>query len=494
MNPEWIGRVSRSLGDVGRVTRATDGSFLLQPRRYDPRMRALAPAVALLVVLSGVAVAVPSPSAAGPSAADTPRVSPAVTPPTPDPAGPTPGAPAQVDAGSPNGTADPAHNVLAIPPGETTRSSLELEAVELGSGLAFESSTTERRLSTGSTLERIESAASDERRQQLLLQEVSAIEQRLISLRASQRQATDAYARGELSPRRFVYQLAEIDAAARELENRRERIQAAAESTPGFSISSSRFGNVELELNTLTGPVRGHAAAVLTGEADSTRFFVRTGPDSVALGMLRDGTYVREVYREPLRGGDSGDFSLADAVNVTEQAYPAIAAERLRDDTLGSPNSDSTRVTIEHRRGRLVAFVDSGSRQVFKEFQFRPLDRVVTGSSVSATRDGLELTAHRTYPGGPVRLQLNSTEDGEPVDAQITVGPPGGRSSVVGRTGGDGSLWAVAPTDTYQVTAIDGSSVVVLSVDPTPTPSVYDTTDGGPDNGTNTAETTTPTE
>ena len=199
------------------------------------------------------------------------------------------------------------------------------------------------------------------------------------------------------------------------------------------------------------------------------------------------------MYREPLRGGDSGEFTLSDAVNVTERAYPTIAAERLRDDTLGNPGSDSTRVTIEHRRGRLVAFVDSGSQQVFKESQFRPLDQVTPTSSVSATRDGLELTAHRTYPGGPTRLQLNSTQDGEPVDAQITVGPAGGRSSVIGRTGDDGSLWTVAPTGTYQVTAIDGSSVVVLSVEPTPAPSVYGATDNGSGGGTDTSETTTPT-
>jgi hypothetical protein len=130
---------------------------------------------------------------------------------------------------------------------------------------------------------------------------------------------------------------------------------------------------------------------------------------------------------------------------------------------------------------------------VFKEFQFRPLDQVNPGSSVSATRDGLELTAYRTYPGGPTRLQLNSTDDGEPVNAQITVGPPGGQSSVVGRTGDDGSLWTVAPNGTYQVTAIDGSSVVVLSVDPTTTPSVYGGTDNGSDDRTDTSETTTAT-
>jgi hypothetical protein len=447
-------------------------------------MRALAAAVALLVVLSTVAVAVPIPPAAGadaPSSAlpgtDTSVGNPptAVTPGT--------GIRTQVESSDVSGGI----NVLAIPPSEATRSSLGLESVELGSGLAFTSTTAEMRVTTGAVTERIESAESPERRQQLLLQEVSAIEQRVISLRARQRQVIDAYARGDLTPRRLLYELAAIDAEARELEDRRERIRAATESTPDFGIQSSRFGNIELELNTLTGPVRGHAAAVLSGEADSARFFVRTGPDSVSLGVIRDGTYVREVYREPLRSGDNDGFTLADAVNATERAYPTIAAERLRDDTLGNPGSDSARVTIEHERGRLVAFVDSGSQRVFKEFQFRPIDRVTTGSPVSARRDGLELTAHRTYPGGPVRIQLNATSDGEPADAQITVGPPSGRSTVVGRTGDDGSLWTLAPAGTYQVTAIDGSSVVVLSVDPTPTPSIYGTTNESSGNGSDTA-------
>ena len=465
-------------------------------------MRALAPAVALLVVVSMVAVVVPAPPVAGsdaPGDTTTPTSQAApnsmLTAPT---SGATPNsaltpspatAPAQVESAAVGEL-----NVLAIPPGEATRSSLQLESVELGSGLAFASTTAELRVSTGAVIERIQSAETDERRQQLLLQEVSAIEQRMISLRASQRQTIDAYARGDRTPRQLLYELAAIDAEARELEDRRERIQSLTESTPGFSISSSRFGNIELELNTLTGPVRGHAAAVLGGEADSARFFVQTGPDSVALGVIRDGTYVREVYREPLRTGEDGEFTLADAVNATEQAYPTIAAQRLRDDTLGNPGSDSARVTIEHQRGRLVAFVDSGSQRVFKEFQYRPIDQVTPESSVSATRDGLELTAHRTYPGGPVRLQLNSTTDAEPVDAQLTVGPPNGRSSVVGQTGDDGSLWTLAPAGTYQVTAIDGSSVVVLSVDPTETPFVYGAINGSSGNESNApTETVTPT-
>ncbi|MFD1598042.1 DUF7096 domain-containing protein [Halobellus rarus] len=456
-------------------------------------MRAVALSLALLLVLSAVAGAVPAlpdGESDSVSTSTTPTSLPAESAASIHPSPLTEGPSMQVSAS--NDTAAGSINVLGIPPGETTRSTLETEYVELGSGLAFSSATTDARLETEAVVERIESAESPEKRQQYLLQELSAVEQQVITLRTRQRQAVGAYGRDELTPRRLLYELALIDAEARELQQRRDRIESLVQSTPGFSISSSRFGNVELELNTLTGPVRGHAASVLNGEADSARFFVQSGEDSVVLGVIRGGTYVRESYRGALRVGEDGSFSLADAMNATEVAYPTITELRLRDDIVGNPDSDSTRVTIEHERGRLVAFVDSGSRRVFKEHQYRPIDQVTTTSSTSAIKDGLELTAHRTYPGGPVRLQLNATSDDEPVDARITVGPAGGRSSVVGETGEDGSLWTLAPGSTYQVTAIDGSSVVVLSVEPTRTPFVY----GGVNesSGEEGMETITPTE
>lgn len=449
-------------------------------------MRAAPLALALLLALSAVAGSVP---ALSPAVGGAQSVGPSPTP----AAQPSASGSSPVTASVPSGTAqlsDPENvsgriiNVLGIPAAEATRSTLETEYVELGSGLAFASDTTDVRLETASIVARIESAETAEQRQQYLLQAVSAVEQRIVSLRARQRQVVAAYGRGELSPRRLLYELALIDATARELEDRRARLQSLAQETPEFTISGARFGNIELELKTLTGPVRGYAAAVLRGEAPSARFFVQSGTNSVVLGVIRDGTYVREVYRGPLRGGSSDSFSLVEALNVTERAYPTVAAIRLRDDVLGNPDSDTTRVTIEHERGRLVAFVDSGSKRVFKEFQYRPLDQMTTRASVSAVRDAMNLTAHRTYPGGPVRLQLNSTTTGEPVDAQITVGPAGGRSSVVGRTGPDGSLWTMAPAGDYQVTAIDGSSVVLLSVEPTSTPLVYGAVNESDGNGT----------
>jgi hypothetical protein len=454
-------------------------------------MRAVPLTLAVLLLVSAVAGSGPALAPNGPpqQVAQGPSPDAALTPAAPDS---TPALGASGASGPPNaqlsGPSDPSErliNVLAVPDGEATRSTLETEYVELGSGLGFSADVTDVRLRTESVIERVDATETREARQRYLLQAVSGVEQRVVALRSRQRQAFTAYGQGELPPRQLLYELALIDAEARELEERRSRLQTLARSTSGFSISASRFGNIELELNTLTGPVRGYAAAVLRGEATAGRFFVQTGSNSVALTVIRDGTYVREVYRGSLRGENSNSFSLAEAVNATEQAYPTVADLRLRDDTLGNPDSDSARVTIEHRRGRLVAFVDSGSKRVFQEYQYRPIDQVVTRSPASATRDAMNLTAHRTYPGGPVRLQLNSTETGEPIDAQITVGPAGGRSTVVGQTGPDGSLWTLAPNGSYQVTAIDGSAVVILSVQPTSTPAVYGTRNES--NGTGTA-------
>ncbi|MFB6093168.1 MAG: hypothetical protein ABEK02_09180 [Haloquadratum sp.] len=455
-------------------------------------MRAAPLALALLLVLSSLVGATPALSTGdGPRSASASASASAPTVP-PRSAAIDESVPTQV-ASSTNASAATI-SVLGIPDGAATRSTLETEYVELGSSLAFSSATTDARLTTATAVERIESAPSSETRQRYLLQEVSAVEQRIVALRARQRQVIAAYGRGEITQRQLLYQLALVDVRARELDRRRARLETLVQSTPGFSISSSRFGNIELELQTLMGPVRGYAAAVLRGEAPSARFFVQSGPDSVVVAVIRDGTYVREVYRGPLRQRSGGSISLTQAVDITERAYPTVAALSLREDTLGNPDSDSTRVTVEHRRGRLIAFVDSGSKRVFKAYQFRPLDQVATRAPTSAVKDALNLTAHRTYPGGPVRLQLNSTITGEPVDAQITVGPAGGRSSVVGRTGEDGSLWILAPSGPYQVTAIDGSSVVVLSVDPTATPLVYGSVTGNATGGEPGTATATPTE
>ncbi|SFF81775.1 hypothetical protein SAMN04488063_0407 [Halopelagius inordinatus] len=431
-------------------------------------MRALPVTFAVLLVLSSVA------AAAGTAAISPPGPS---TPATTD----APAVGEGTDQLAPsrelvtNHTAQNATlGVLGIPPGTVERSSLETRTVDLGPSLAFESNATAARMETLRRVERIESTSDADRRQQLLLEEMSDIEQRTVDLRARQRTAIAAYGAGDISARTFLVELAMIDIRASALEERRDRIEDIALAMSDFSISQ-RSADLERELDTFTGPVRGQAVDVLSGEEDSARFFVQSAPDSVVLGVIDDGTYVREAYRGTLRQRGSETITTPAALNITAESYPNLYALRNRQngtDVVGS--GDSYLVRIQHERGELSAFVDSGSESVFKEFQRRPLDTMETEKAGTSVKDGLRLTAYRSYSGGPVLVQLNDSETGEPVDARITVGPSGGRSTSVGRTGADGRLWTLAPGQSYQITAIDDISVVLLSVESSPPPLVHD--------------------
>ncbi|MFC6826821.1 DUF7094 domain-containing protein [Halopelagius fulvigenes] len=435
-------------------------------------MRALPVTLAVLLVLSSVAAAAgttatPPDTAAPSQTADPLRGGPVVDEET-NRATPSRGLIANETARTER------LGVLGIPPSAVERSTLETRTVDLGPALSFESNATAARMETLRRIDRIESAPTVERRQQLLLGELSNVEQRVINLRARQRTVLSAYSAGEMSARRLLIELAIIDIRASALEERRSRIAELAQSTPDFSITE-RSADLERELDTFTGPVRRHVVTVLSGEAESSRFFVQSGPDSVVLGVIRNGTYVREAYRGNLRQRGAESITTPEALNITAELYPNIYALRLAQngsDVVGS--GDSYLVRIQHERGHLSAFVDSGSKTVFKEYQRRPLDTMETEKAGTAVKDGLELTAYRTYSGGPVLIRLNDSETGKPVDARITVGPTGGRSTSVGRTGEDGQLWTLAPGQSYQITAIDDISVVLLSVESSEPPLIHE--------------------
>ncbi|SFR34459.1 DUF7094 domain-containing protein [Halogeometricum limi] len=428
-------------------------------------MRALPAMVVVVLVFSSVVGAV-APGTASPAGDAGPSLAPAASPPS-------------SDVVVTNQTAQNATlHILGITQAETTQSSLETRHVSLGPALAFDENETDARVETLATLDRIESAQTTDRRQQIILQELSEIEQRAISLRTRQQAAIRAYGAGRIDARTFLVQLATIDIDARALEERRQLIRESAGSMDDFTVDS-RSATLERELDTFTGPVRQHAADVLRGADDPSRFFLQTGSNSVVISTIHDDTYVREAYLGDRRARGSGRITLDEAANITAEAYPSIFALQTSQDgvnVVGTLSGDNSYlVRVQHRRGQLVSFVDSGSQRVFKEFQYRPLDTMQTAPEQSAVKDGLELSAAQTYPGGPVRIRLNDSQTGAPTDARITVGPRGGRSVVVGETGSDGSLWTMAPGQAYQVTAIRGNSVVVLTVQPSDPPLVNET-------------------
>lgn len=362
--------------------------------------------------------------------------------------------------------------VLDIEESSLVASSVDTEYVDLGPSLAFAGLRTGGRIQTHASVERVESVTDVSVRSQLILGELNRVEQRAIALQSAQQSAITQFNAGAISTREFLVELARIDAEARYLESRRVVLRELADETPDFSVDSGRLAALERELDTFTGPVRTHAADVLSGKAEPTRFSVRTNQTGVVLSTVTDDSYIREVYRNDLRNRDEGGVTPTEALDTVAESYPGVWKSRATQngaDVVGAGNSYLVR--INHDRGQLYAYVDSGSRQVFKESQTRPLESISNGTPATEIKDGLELTVYRTYPGGPLRIQLNESTSGDPIDANVTIGVEASQESTfLGRTGADGTIWTVSPSDAYTITVIRGNAAVVLTTTPTAIP------------------------
>ncbi|KTG29620.1 DUF7094 domain-containing protein [Haloferax profundi] len=386
--------------------------------------------------------------------------------------------------------------VLDIEESSLVRSTVETEYVDLGPSLDFAALRAGGQIQTRASINRIESVGDDvSLRSQLILGELNRVEQRAIALQSDQQSAITQYNADELTARELLVEFARIDAEARDLDERRIALRELAAETPDFSIDSGRLAALERELDTFTGPVRAHTAEVLTGKADPTRFSVRTSQSGVVLSTVADDTYVREAYRGDLRDRDESGVSPTEALETVSENYPEVWESRATQngaDVVGAGNSYLVR--INHDRGQLYAYVDSGSKNVFKESQTRPLDTLSRGVPESEIKDGINLTVYRTYPGGPLRIQLNESATGDPINANVTIGVEASReSTLLGRTGLDGAIWTVSPSSPYTITVIRGNAAVVLTVSPTPIPELATNSTGSTNTTTDVQPTASPT-
>ena len=374
--------------------------------------------------------------------------------------------------------ADPLSNrsirALSLPAGAINASAVETQRVDLGPGLAFDRFVSQTRLRTLTTVERVRSATPGDERQRLILGELNDIEQRVVTLRTAQQTALSSYATGSISPRQLLLRLTRIDAQARALEHRRTRLQELAEETKGLGLSTQRFASLERQLDTFTGPVRERVGNVVAGRNDTARVYVATSSDGIVLSTLADGRYLREAYRGDLRDFDaSGSISPEEALNITAEQYPVVWELRANSTAVIGAGSVYN-VTIPHEYGTLTTLIDTGTKRVFMESQTRSLASFSSRHTVTRSRNNLQMTVNRSYPGGPVRISLVDARTGDPVNANITIGPAsGGNSDFVGYTGSDGVLWALSPEDEYTVFAIKGNAVVAIDATPVDPPRVY---------------------
>lgn len=382
--------------------------------------------------------------------------------------------------------------VLGVPPSAVERSGIEDHYVDLGSGVGLSTDATTDRLRTLEMVERVEAAETREERRGRLRNALRALETEVDDLGDRQTVAIQAYNRGEITSEELLVSLVRIGVAAEELNTRRTRLEALADETPQFDIDRGELASIGNQLSAFTGPVRAHAASVLRGEADPTRFYLATGPESVTLTVVVDDTYLRESYRGDLRNGAGDAIELEVALDIVAASYPTIW-NTTREQTQVFGGGETYPVRIAHSRGDLTAFVDNDARVVYAEHQRRPLDTVVADGRAERSVGGVRVTVNHTYPGGPVQIRTVDESTGDPVDADVSVAVGPGDPTPVGTADDDGVHWTLSPNRQYTITVDTRGETVDLVVTPGVTPQIERVTDDGDGGSDNSTATPTPT-
>ncbi|WP_143423152.1 DUF7096 domain-containing protein [Halegenticoccus soli] len=395
---------------------------------------------------------------------------------------------AEVETVSGSASSDNMTSVLTLDAGAVERTNFSRPNANLSAALSLREDRLNNRFGALRTRTELNATADEQRRKAIIQRAMTEVEIRADELRAAEQEALRRHGAGQLSTADLLVTLARIDATAEQLSANATMLKAEAEDIAEFDVDR-RADIVRIELRALQGPIRDRVGDVLRGDGPPTRIYVETGDDALVLSTIVDGEYVREAYDRTRRPQDAQRrIDIAELEDVMERHYPDLMRRgSFSTSSTQSQASDVFVGEVSYRRGQLTAFVHRGNDgTVFKEEQRIALNRTPPVRPLNRTRANLDLTVYPSYPGGPMKVQLNESRTGDPVSTGISVYRPNRRSvpDSVGRTDADGTLWMISPRGNFSVQAIRDPSVVSVQVVPLEPNRVVNETENGTENGT----------
>jgi hypothetical protein len=401
----------------------------------------LALAVALLVAGPASHLAVAAPVASGPTgvsgvgSADAPR------------SGAAGAGLALVMNEQPNTT-----NYLGIADGDIERQGYAQPSLDVGATLDREVSDWKTEYSTRTFEAAYSAADAQAERVSRIRTELDRIEERIDDLDDRRQQALAAYNAGEISTQVFFGRLAAIDAGARGVESRLQRLRAVA----GLSLTTdldTRLSSLEPGLLPLRGPVTERVGEAIEGDRESFTLYAVTATDGLVVATADDPAFYRDAYlgsnRETV---GQNQFSGDDRTGITSadrrarELYPWAYA-RATPSLDGFPETSVYRVTLNNPHGNLETYLDGRTTEAFRELQEKRLSSLPYRTSTVV--DGpARLRVNRTHGTGPMEVAVLDNATGQPLNATVSV-----NGYRIGTTGSDGRLWTVTPQQGVRIDA-----------------------------------------
>lgn len=293
---------------------------------------------------------------------------------------------------------------------------------------------------------------SGDRKERIITEYLRDVEDRVVALRAAERRAVGAYARGESSTTNLSRTLARSHAVATTLQPQLGRLARLSDSDSNEGFARA----LRFRLNTFRSPLRERLGETLRGDSDGVRISLRATENGYVLGTVDGGEYLREAVRYDNRRPD-GPKAITDGRQLDDRqstVYNVTSSFGVQQYYQGA-GAYVGRMVYDFSNGEIRGFFDGGTGDVFFERNTYRLEDMDRTEAIDTSNASVRLRVERTFFDGPIRVTVVDAETGDPVDTSVRIA---GES--VGRTGDDGTLWLVEPADPYVVAVtVDGTVV-----------------------------------
>lgn len=292
---------------------------------------------------------------------------------------------------------------------------------------------------------------------------LETVEERADTLRERDVEMNEAYTDERITSDSFLRERAVIVAEASRLQGMISELRAVESETLGFELSDrqrSRLRDVNGELTIVRGPVAERAAGLASGGGSPQAVYVENSASGHVIALVEGDTYVREAYlgdeRDPTADDQFQSGNGTALENARQRAlslYPHTTAASVE------PFGSTYQYNGIFNGGRVTVYLDGGTTNAFRERQRLNASRLPVAITESTTNGSATLRVNRTFPTGPMEIALVDADSGAPIDATVSID-----GVEAGRTGADGSIWAVEPRESSQIRATNAETNVTLTV------------------------------
>ncbi len=347
--------------------------------------------------------------------------------------------------------------------GNPDRSDTYTPSLSLSTALQMDRSKLQAQKRMNTLDERLSNAKSNGEKRQILVRFSGNLSARLSAIQTKERTASQQFASQKIKTSRYVKDLALVETEADNVKSSMEYMKSEAEQEGVIRFSPNEW-EFRTYLIPLQSRVRKSLVSDLQYETDPKPIYVATTSDGVVLSTVSGNQYIREAYRADYRNGSiHSNLDGSEKYSLTMSQYPWVNQTNTTSGTNLNYRRGVALTKIIHSQGLINAYLDSGTKKIYREVQYKYLtgdNHVPYGTAVRNNSTNLNLVVNRTYSGGPLRINLTDGS-GDPVNGRIEVG-----NTPLGTTGKDGTIFTVSPSREFTVRATHDSETLKVTLTP----------------------------